>query len=292
MLNKSVIVLLFIYLITASANAQLTDLFRLEYSFIPKSKSQDQYTRLRALFNYPIQIKDSDYLVFGAEYNRVILNLEETYPFETSGLNTIHIIDFNLGYTFKWNKKWRIGFKVNPRVASTLTRSITKDDIFINGGVYFVTDRMDDTSLKHPYRLVLGLTYNATTGLPFPLPFISYTRKINEHWEYNLGVPKSSLKYNINDKHVLLSFIGLDGYLAHLQRPTVVNGQEVDHISLSVVVGGAGYQYFFTKHIMGYMYSGYSFRLNNVLRNDNRDEIYKLDDRNAFYLRTGIKYKF
>ncbi|MCB4809153.1 DUF6268 family outer membrane beta-barrel protein [Tamlana sp. 62-3] len=273
-------------------NAQLTDLFRLEYSFIPKSKSEDQYTRLRALFNYPIKIKESDYLVFGAEYNRVILNLEDTYPFETSGLNTIHIIDFNLGYTFKWNEKWRFGFKINPRIASTLTRSITNDDIFINGGVYFVTDRMDDTSLIHPYRLVLGLTYNATTGLPFPLPFISYTREINQYWEYNLGVPKSSLKYNINNKNVLLSFVGLDGYLAHLQRPTIVNEQEVDHISLSVIVGGAGYQYFFTEHIMGYMYSGYSFRLNNVLRNENREEIYKLDDRNAFYLRTGIKYKF
>jgi hypothetical protein len=31
--------------------AQLTDLARLEYSFIPSTQSEDQYTRLRALIN-------------------------------------------------------------------------------------------------------------------------------------------------------------------------------------------------------------------------------------------------
>ena len=30
------------------SHAQLTDLARLEYSFIPSSRSEDQYTRLRA----------------------------------------------------------------------------------------------------------------------------------------------------------------------------------------------------------------------------------------------------
>ena len=40
------------------SNAQLTDIARLEYSLIPKSKSEDVYTRLRALINYPIKLKN------------------------------------------------------------------------------------------------------------------------------------------------------------------------------------------------------------------------------------------
>ena len=79
-----------------SAKAQLTDLARLEYSFIPNNKSEDQYTRLRALFNYPIETSKDCYLVLGAEYNRVILNLEDNYPFDTSLLETINIIDFSI----------------------------------------------------------------------------------------------------------------------------------------------------------------------------------------------------
>ena len=55
--------------ITHLANAQLSDLVRLEYSFIPKSNSEDQYTRLRALLNYPIQLKNDAYFIIGAEYN-------------------------------------------------------------------------------------------------------------------------------------------------------------------------------------------------------------------------------
>ncbi|GAL81703.1 hypothetical protein JCM19274_548 [Algibacter lectus] len=39
------------------------------------------------------------------------------------------------------------------------------------------------------------------------------------------------------------------------------------------------------------MYTGYTVRLNNVIRSKNRDEIFKLDDINAFYLRSGLKFK-
>ena len=272
-------------------HAQLTDLARLEYSFIPLRNSEDDYNRFRALVNYPIKTKTDSYLILGAEYNRIILDLEETYPFNTSGLRRIHIIDLNLGYTFKLNEKWRFGAKLNPRIASTLTRPLGSDDYFLNGGLFLVNDRTKDTTLKRPYRLILGLTYNATTGLPFPLPFVSYFREINDTWSFSVGVPKSNLKYAINKTNDVQAFVGLDGYLAHLQEPTMVNGQNVDHISLSIMVGGLGYEYLFTKHLVGYLYTGYTFRLNNVLRNKNRDEVFKLNQVNTFYLRTGIKFK-
>ena len=288
---KARYVLISMFLICQVATAQLTDLARLEYSFIPQSKSEDQYTRLRALLNYPIEIKNDSYLILGAEYNRIFLNLEDSYPFETAGLRKIHVIDLNLGYTFKWNENWRFGVKFNPRIASTLTKSLNSDDYFMNGGVFVLNDRTEDESLKRPYRLILGLTYNATTGIPFPLPFVSYYREVNENWSFNLGVPKSNIKYSFNQANNLQAFVGLDGYLAHLQEPTTVNGESVDHISLSVAIGGLGYEYCFTKHLVAYMYTGYTFRLNNVLRNKNRDEVFKLNDVNAFYLRTGLKFK-
>lgn len=274
-----------------SAKAQLTDLARLEYSFIPNNKSEDQYTRLRALFNYPIETSKDCYLVLGAEYNRVILNLEDDYPFDTSLLETINIIDVNIGYTFKSSTKWRLGLKFNPRIASTLTEKLASDDFFLNGGIFAINDRTKDETAKKPYRLVLGLTYNSTTGLPIPLPFISYYRRVNENWSFNAGVPKSNIKYFFNEKSMLQVFTGLDGYFAHIQRPQEINGKQVDHISLSLAVGGLGYEYCFTKHLVAYMYTGYTFRLNNALRDENRDEVFKLNNVNAFYLRTGLKFK-
>ncbi|WP_460218430.1 DUF6268 family outer membrane beta-barrel protein [Psychroserpens sp. MEBiC05023] len=271
--------------------AQLTDLARLEYSFIPKSNSEDQYTRIRALVNYPIKTKEDCYLVIGAEYNRIILNLEDDYPFDTSLLETINVIDLNIGYTFKTSEYWRLGLKANPRVASTLIEKITFEDVFLNGGVFAINDKTKDKNLERPYRLVLGLTYNTTTGIPFPLPFVSYYRRVNEKWSFSAGVPKSNLKYFFTEKSMAQTFISLDGYFANLQRPLIINNKQVDNISLSLAVAGIGYEYFLTKHLVAYAYTGYTFRLNNVLRDDNRDEVFKLDDVNAFYLRTGIKFK-
>lgn len=271
--------------------AQLTDLARLEYSFIPKSNSEDQYTRVRALLNYPIKTKEDCYLVIGAEYNQIFLNLEDDYPFDVSLIESVKIIDLNIGYTFKTSENWRIGLNINPRLASTFTSSLESDDLFLNGGIFAINDRTKDESLKRPYRLTLGLTYNTTAGIPFPLPFINYYRRVNEKWSFSAGVPKSNVKYFFSKKSMLQTFVSLDGYFAHIQRPLVINGTQVDNVSLSVAVGGLGYEYFITKHLVAYAYTGYTFRLNNVLRNDNRDEVFKLDDLNAFYLRTGIKFK-
>nr|WP_321237108.1 DUF6268 family outer membrane beta-barrel protein [uncultured Psychroserpens sp.] len=283
--------ILFLCCLSNTMLAQLTDVARLEYSFIPKSNSEDQYTRVRALVNFPIKTKEDCYLIIGAEYNRIILSLEDDYPFETSLLETINIIDLNIGYTFKTSENWRLGLKANPRVASTLIDKITFEDVFLNGGVFAINDKTKDESLKRPYRLVLGLTYNTTTGIPFPLPFVSYYRRVNEKWSFSAGVPKSNMKYFFTEKSMMQTFVSLDGYFANLQRPLIINDKQVDNISLSLAVAGIGYEYFFTKHLVAYAYTGYTFRLNNVLRDDNRDEVFKLDDVNAFYLRTGIKFK-
>lgn len=287
---KVIILFAFMFL-SNNALAQLTDIARLEYSFIPQSQSEDQYTRLRALFNYPIKLKKDTYFVLGAEYNRVLLKLEEVYPFETNNIDKFHVIDFSMAYTFKTNDNWRFGVKVYPRIASTLTQSITWEDFFINGGIYAIKDRLKDENLNNPWRLILGLTYNSTAGVPFPLPFISYYRILNEKWSYTLGIPKSNIKLQLNDKNVFQTFVTFDGFYAHIQDAIFIDDKLADHISLSVIVGGLGYEYCFTDHIAAYIYTGYTFRLNNVLRAKNRDEIYKLDNVNAPYLRTGLKFK-
>lgn len=272
-------------------DAQLTDLARLEYSFIPSSKSEDQYTRLRLILNYPFEIKEDTYFVVGAEYNRVLLNLNEEYPFDNSQLNTLNIIDLNLGYTFKTSEFWRFGLKLNPRIASTLNSAVTSDDLFLNGGVFAINDRTDDPTAKKPHRWIYGLTYNTTAGLPIPLPFLNYYRKINDKWSYSAGIPKSNLKYYFSESSILQVYTTLDGYFANLQRPITIDGRQANTISLSLAVAGLGYEYCFTEHLVAYVYSGYTLRLNNVLRNDDRDEVFQLNERNAFYLRTGIKFK-
>lgn len=288
---KSFLLVITVLISMQFANAQLTDLARLEYSYIPKNNSEDSFDRFRFLLNYPIKTSEDCYLIVGGEYSRMTLNLEDGYPFQASNLRRLHVIDLNVGYTFKVSEKWRLGAKISPRIASTLRRELSGDDLFLNGGVYAINDRTKDENTKKPYRLILGLTYNSTTGIPLPLPFVSYYRRVNENWSFNLGVPKTNVKYFFNEKNIVQTFVGIDGYFANMQDALEVNGNLADSVSLSVILAGIGYEHYFTKNLVWYGYTGYSLSMSNRLRNENRDEVYKLDNVNTFYLRTGIKFK-
>ena len=285
---------LFVFVLISAvntANAQLTDLARVEYSYIPKNNSEDSFDRFRFLLNYPIKMSEDAYLLIGGEYSRITLNLEDSYPFPTSNLRRLHVLDFNLGYTFKMSENWRFGAKITPRLASTLRHKISGDDIFLNGGVYAINDRTKDKTASKPYRLVLGLTYNTTTGIPLPLPFVSYFRRVNEKWSYNLGVPKTNVKYYINENNIIQTFVGIDGYFANTQERFSIDGKEADSVSLSLVLAGIGYEYCFTDHLVWYAYTGYTLSMSNRLRDQNREDVFKLDNVNKFYLRTGFKFK-
>lgn len=174
---------LIFFSIVASKNtfAQLTDLARLEYSYIPKSNSEDSFNRFRGLVNYPIKTSEDCYLIVGGEYSRIAFDIEDNYPFDASNLNRLHVIDLNVGYTFKLKSGWRLGVKISPRIASTLRHEITGDDFLINGGIYAINDK-------------------------------TKSETINNQWSYNLGVPKTNVKYFFSEQSILQTFVGIDGY--------------------------------------------------------------------------------
>ncbi|OIQ19403.1 DUF6268 family outer membrane beta-barrel protein [Lacinutrix sp. MedPE-SW] len=288
---KNYILIILIITSIQTVSAQLTDLARIEYSYIPKKNSEDSFKRFRTLINYPIELKEDTYLIVGGEYSNIDFDIEDHYPFSTENLSRLHVIDFNLGYTFKVSEKWRLGAKISPRIASTLREKISGDDIFINGGVYAINDRTKDESVKKPYRLIVGLTYNSTAGIPLPLPFVSYFRRVNKNWSFNLGVPKTNVKYFFDEKNIVQLYTSIDGYFANIQNPIFIDNKEADSISLSVVISGLGYEHYFTKHLVWYAYTGYTLSMNNRLRDSDREEVFKLDNVNTFYFRSGIKFK-
>jgi hypothetical protein len=104
-------------------------------------------------------------------------------------------------------------------------------------------------------------------------------------------VPSANLKYTFNEKNSLKIFANVDGYFANIQEPLFINGKEVNSISLSVGVLGLGYEHSITKNLIFYTDTGFSISMNNVLRNKDRDKVFVLDNRNAFYLKTGLKFE-
>ncbi len=269
--------------------AQTPDLVRLEYTAIPENDFGIRTNRYRAVLNFPFKIKAHNYLVVGAEYNKYEFRVGQPLPFEYNTLERLHIIDFNLGYSFKWNETWRFIGAVQPRLASNFVLGgIENNDVRVNLSAVLMKEKKD---IEKPFRLILGLSFNSATGLPFPLPILNYYKRFHPNWSYTIGIPRQDLKYYSNSgKHVVQTALFLDGYFVNLQNDIVLPDNNVGtSISLSALVTAVGYQYKFTKEMSWYALFGYSLLQEGLIRDGSRNRAFTLNDEGNIYLRTGFK---
>ncbi len=275
-------------LISCFGLSQTPDLLRLEYTAIPENDSGIRTNRYRAVLNAPIKIKEHNYLVIGGEYNTYEFRVGQPLPFETNTLERLHIVDFNLGYSFKWNETWRFVGAVQPRLASNFVLGVENNDFRVNLSAVLMKEKKD---IDRPFRLIVGLSFNSATGLPFPLPIVNYYRRFHPNWSYTIGIPRQDVKYYSNSgKHVLQAALFLDGYFINIQNDVLLPNNNVGtSISLSALVSAVGYQYKFTKEISFYTLLGYSLLQEGLIRDGNRNRAFTLNDEGNIYLRTGFK---
>ncbi|MDC6367388.1 MULTISPECIES: DUF6268 family outer membrane beta-barrel protein [Flavobacteriaceae] len=268
--------------------AQSTDIFRFEYLNIPENDTGIKTQRYKMLFNLPIKLNaKKDYLITGAEYNRFDIGYSQEFPFDKSELIRFHVADLNLGFITKWNENWNFLAILTPRVASNFVSGTITDDFFLNATATFWKEK---PNVEKPFRIVLGLSYNSTTGLPIPLPVISYYRKFHPNWSYTLGIPRSNFKYHMGKKHSLEMALLLDGYFINVQNNIVLPDDQLgSKISLSALVGAVGYQYKISKRMSVFALAGRSFEQEGKLRNDNKEDVFLLNDESNLYIRTGFK---
>ncbi|WP_375325068.1 DUF6268 family outer membrane beta-barrel protein [Flagellimonas sp. GZD32] len=244
--------------------------------------------RYKALFNYPIKLNaKNDYLITGFEYNRFDMDYSRDLPFDKSELIRFHVVDFNAGIITKLNENWNFIAILTPRLASNLLDGTETDDFFMNATATIWKER---PNADKPYRLVLGLTYNSTTGLPVPLPLINYYRRFHPNWSYTLGIPRTNFRHHINKKHFVELALFLDGYYINLQNDVIMeDGEVASKISLTALVGSIGYQYNISNRMALFATLGRSVIQEGILRNDDQGSVYLLNNESSFYIRTGFK---
>ena len=267
--------------------AQSTDLVRVEYLRIPNNNVGIETSRYKFSLNVPIKLDEDSYVVLGGEYNQFDVDFLEDFPFPKTELEKLQIIDLNLGYITKWNETWSFIGIITPRLASNFTDGILSDDFFINATATLLKERKD---VDKPFRIVVGLSFNSTTGVPIPLPFLSYYKRFHPNWSYTLGIPKMNFKYHPDKKNTLQMALLLDGYFINVQDDIVLPDNTLgSRISLSAIIGVLGYQYNINKLMSLYVLTGRSFIQEGILRNDQRDRTFLLNNEPNFYLRTGFK---
>nr|WP_223826619.1 DUF6268 family outer membrane beta-barrel protein [Flagellimonas sp. S3867] len=269
-------------------HAQSSDVFKIDYLNIPENDTGIKTQRYKFLFNLPIKLNEKkDYLIAGMEYNRFDIGYSREFPFDKRDLIRFHVVDLNLGFITKWNENWNLVTIITPRLASNFTHGAMTDDFFLNATATFWKE---NAKADKPYRIVLGLSYNSTTGLPVPLPLVSYYRRFHPKWSFTLGIPRSNFKHHVTKKHTFELALFLDGYFLNIQDDIVLPTNQLgSKISLSALIGAVGYQYNISKRMALYAIFGRSFEQEGKLRNDDRGDVFLLNDESNLYIRTGFK---
>lgn len=276
---------------------QDTNLARIEYTYLPQSKSDNLYNRFRFSGNYPIKMDDKGtYLVLSFEYRFNNLNIEDETIFEKKDVGDFQTFGFELGYTFKMQNNWRFGAKLGTRLSSNLEgNGIESDDFRYTGSVFFVKSYGDKNTPKMA-RLIVGLRYTTPASLNFPLPIINYSKRFHPSWSYAIGTPKTSIKYFFSEKNTIQAFVGLDRFYGNIQNNRVfidTNGETkvAENASMLIVNSALGYEYYFTEHLLLFGYAGYTLSNEIRLRDGNQENVLTINDKNTFYFRSGIKLK-
>ncbi|MAP54154.1 DUF6268 family outer membrane beta-barrel protein [Altibacter sp.] len=296
-MKKLLVVCAFFYTFNSLVFSQTTDLARIEYLHIPFGNSNNSISRYRALVQAPIPLKvgSGKFLVIGLEYRYVDIRIEEDVPFDPSLVSSVQQMDGYIGYTYKLENDWRLGFKAGVQIQSNLEGDLVSDDFIYHGAVYAIKDMKND-SIEKPYRWILGLTYSTTPGRNFPLPLINYYKEFHPNWTYTLGVPKTNVRHYLNNSHkdALQAFVTLDNFFGNVQNNINIPGNPVlgENISMTNVIAGLGYEHFFTEHLLFYAYGAHSVHNEFRLRDNDRETAYIINDENTFYIRGGIKFKY
>lgn len=294
--NRNLFLVLFGIFFLNTTYCQVSDIFRIEYSYFPQSNSENNADRFRGFANFPIRMSwEGSYLIPGNEYRNFNLDIEDPVPFETGELRNFQSFRISLAYTFKMKKDWRFAARTGFEVASNFeTRGVSNGDLRYSGAVYLIKDRGGEDYEK-PNRLIIGLEYSTNAGRPFPIPIVNYYRQFRPNWSYSVGSPKTNLKHTFSKRHSLQAYISLDGFFSNIQNDLAVNQQDntvlADNISMTIVLGGLGYEYEFLDHFSFYAYGAYTFFNEIRLRDASRNNLYTINNDNTSYLRTGIKFK-
>lgn len=280
-------------LITISANSQVLDIARIEYTYIPSDESGYTFQRKRFLFNYPMKLQKDAFLFVGLDYSSIDLEIrEEVSSFDQKKTEDFRLLDLNLSYTSKINDDWRFGARLVPGFSSNLEgRSLLFDDAVMSGAIVFIKDKKGALDVPKPFRIILGLAYSGNGGIPFPIPFISYYKKFHPKWSYNVGVPTTNFQFHLSERVRLKLFSQLDGFNSNLQEGLSVNGtQEADQIRMSHILCGLRYEYKIADHLEFYFNTTRSVYTRLELRNG-REDLTLINRNNLIHLKTGLRVK-
>lgn len=243
----------------------------------------------KRLFNIMLKKGQNGVISTSLNYTYAHLNYNiESSIYDLSQIEDFHSLGINISYFKMLNQKWNFIGMFNPQLSSNFTGSISGDDLFFNMVAIF------NYSSKQTNRLSFGLVYSNTMGLPFPIPIISYWKKLSDKWEMNLGFPRMNISHKLSQKSTVSSYIEFDGYNLNISKSIlnpISSQRDATQINYIDIISGIEYQYQVEKFLFK-LNVGYTLSRKFELKNSARETALKFDMANNWNLGIGLGFKF
>ena len=270
-------------------SAQTREPFALDYTIIPDSENIG-FERLHVKGSIPTKLKgEGHFLINYFEYEHITINFNRDYGIDIAPLENLHTITYGLAYRRALKNNWDLTASVSPVIASNLDfGGLSNEDLFINGALSFRKKYKEKNA-----SLSFGGIFNAATGIPFPIPFLSYQKTISPKITYVLGIPDSRFIYRLDNKNTISLYAFFDGYFVNIQQPILVEGaNNAESISLFAAGIGLNYRRKIFGNLIGFASIGDLLTIDSRLLDGNRDEVLNFEKNSSLYIRFGLLLAF
>ena len=187
----------------------------LEYSMAPGIGDVD-LEKYNVSFRASFKLKKG-LLAAGLTYNNHSFNFYGTNSdFDKTVFENMHTLSAHIAYKRPLNPKWSISAAMAPMLSSNFNEDISNEDFVMNGSLAFIRSWGHE---KRVSQLTMGIGYGTLFGEPRAFPLISFENKVNEHWSYSLGIPRTGLAYSFSERHTIRAKVSTIGLYANSSEP-------------------------------------------------------------------------
>lgn len=287
MLKKNIVIIIFLSLSLSSFAQFEKELFGIDYVRLGDGNSVNsvKFQKLSIRLTIPKRLNEKGSILINKfEFAKTNINYSSDLSI-LADLEKFQTISYSLGYRQSLKNDWSLIGMLTPIISTNSKSSINWDDINLRGMLLF------SKSVRSNLRLNLGAMYDATTGIPLPLPVFSLVWNPSQKWQVNFGFPQFGIKYQLGPTTTLGADLYMVGDNFTLTKDLSYIDEKIDNIRIMNIGGGLSLTQKLTKHLKLNVKSGYTFYRKFEFRDD-EDAVLDFNLDNDLYLKAGISFGF
>ncbi|NAS11944.1 DUF6268 family outer membrane beta-barrel protein [Poritiphilus flavus] len=265
------------------------ELGRFEYSVIPDMKDLD----LKA---YSITLRGgkrfkNTFVGLGLNYSKYDISFFNTpLSSDFSSYEQTHNLNFNISVRKVLKNSWALNLIASPTLSSNFAEGIGSEDFLFNS---FLLASKSWKPKKGTTTFSFGLAYWTFLGEPALIPALSFTRKFNSSWSFSLGIPRTGLDYQLNERHGLSARASFRGFYANNSDSVSFEGLgflENTKLRYNTLDLGLEHRYKIQPNFTTITRIGYLPNNRLEIMDDDHNLIYDFEAGSALYFTMGLTF--